>query len=86
MTAKEGFYGRDDVDYRKNIIPGDSEKYFMQVNQSTGEMEVWNEEFGSDKRVGNLDKDGNFTPNDNWWGGASKVERKFFQSDKKKSN
>ena len=84
MTAKEGFYGRDDVDYRKNLIPGDSEKYFMQVNQSTGEMEVWNEEFGSDKRVGTLDKDGNFTPNDNWWGGASKEERKFFQSDKGK--
>ena len=84
MTAKEGFYGRDDVDYQKKLVPNSDEAYFMQVNKSTGEMEVWNEEFGSDKFVGTLDKDGNFAPNNNWWGGASKEERKFFQSDKGK--
>ena len=85
MTAKDGFYGRDDVDYRKDLVPNSNEKYFLQVNEKTGDMEVWNEEFGSDKYVGvyKKDEDGNykkFEENENWWGGASKEEKKFFKS------
>ena len=80
MTAKAGFYGRDDKEYQKPLVPDSGEQYFTQVNKTTGEIEVWNEELISDKRVGTL-KNGNFEPNNNWWGGASKEERRFFQSD-----
>jgi hypothetical protein len=84
MTAKEGFYGRDDVDYRKKIIPGSDEAYFMQVNQSTGEMEIWNEEFGQDRKVATLDKDGNIEFDRTFTKGARKFEEKFFATDKGK--
>ena len=80
MTAKAGFYGRDDREYQQPLVPNSGEQYFTQVNKTTGEIEVWNEELISDKRVGTL-KNGNFEPNNNWWGGASREERKFFQSD-----
>ena len=86
MTAQDGFYGRDDVDYRKKLVPNSDEAYFMQVNKKTGDIQVWNEEGGSDKRVGvyKKDKDGNygkFEENENWWGGAKPDEKKFFKSD-----
>lgn len=85
MTAKDGFYGRDNVDYRKKLVPNSDEAYFLQVNEKTGDMEVWNEEFGSDKYVGvyKKDKDGNygkFEENKNWWGGARDEEKRFFKS------
>ena len=87
MTAKEGFYGTDDVDYRKKLIPGSDEAYFLQINKETGDIEVWNEEFGSDKYVGVYKKDdegnfGDFEENNNWWGGARRDEKEFFKSDK----
>ena len=86
MTAKDGFYGRDDVDYRKKLVPNSDEAYFLQVNEKTGDIEVWNEEFGSDKYVGvyKRDADGNFgdfEENNAWWGGAQQDEKKFFKSD-----
>ena len=86
MTAKDGFYGRDDVDYRKKLIPNSDEAYFLQVNEKTGDIEVWNEEFGSDKYVGVYKKDadgnyGEFEENNAWWGGARDDEKKFFKSD-----
>ena len=40
MTAKDGFYGRDDVDYRKKLIPNSDEAYFLQVNEKTGDIEA----------------------------------------------
>ena len=52
MTAKSGFYGTDEASYRKKLVPNSDEAYFMQVNKTTGEIEVWNEEAISDKRVG----------------------------------
>jgi len=87
MTAKDGFYGRDNVDYRKNLVPNSNEAYFLQINEETGDMEVWNEEFGSDKYVGVYKKGedgkyGEFEENENWWGGASNEEKQFFKSDK----
>ena len=86
MTAKDGFYGRDDVDYRKKLIPNSDEAYFLQINEETGDIEVWNEEFGSDKYVGVYKKDadgnyGEFEENNNWWGGAQRNEKEYFKSD-----
>ena len=86
MTAKDGFYGRDDVDYRKKLVPNSNEAYFLQINEKTGDIEVWNEEFGSDKYVGVYKKDadgnyGEFEENNNWWGGAQRNEKEFFKSD-----
>ena len=85
MTAKEGFYGRDNVDYREKLVPNSDEAYFLQINKETGDIEVWNEEFGSDKYVGvyKQDDDGGLTfeENQNWWGGARKEEKEFFASD-----
>ena len=86
MTAKDGFYGRDDVDYRKKLVPNSDEAYFLQINEKTGDIEVWNEEFGSDKYVGVYKKDadgnyGEFEENNAWWGGAKPDEKKFFKSD-----
>ena len=85
MTAKDGFYGRDDVDYRKKLVPNSDEAYFLQINQTTGDIEVWNEEFGSDKYVGVYKKDadgnyGEFEENNNWWGGAQRNEKEYFKS------
>ena len=77
MTAKAGFYGRDDDSYRKNLIPNSDEKYFMQINQTTGEMEVWNEEFGQDRLVGTLDKDNNIEFDRTFTKGARDFEEKF---------
>ena len=84
MTAKEGFYGRDNPEYRKKIIPDSDEAYFMQVNQSTGEMEIWNEEFGQDRLVGTLDKDNNIEFDRTFTKGARDFEEKFFATDKGK--
>lgn len=85
MTAKSGFYGTDEPSYRKKLVPNSDEAYFMQVNKTTGEIEVWNEEAISDKRVGtytrNEDGDLVFEPNNNWWGGAQQNEKEFFESD-----
>jgi hypothetical protein len=77
MTAKAGFYGRDDDSYRKNLIPNSEEKYFMQINQTTGEMEVWNEEFGQDRKVGTLDKNNNIEFDRTFTKGARDFEEKF---------
>ena len=87
-TAKSGFYGTDgasaDSKYRKRLVPNSDEAYFLQVNKVTGDIEVWNEEFGADKYVGvyKTDDDGNvtFEENQNWWGGAKPYEKKYFQS------
>ena len=84
MTAKEGFYGRDDKPYRKALIPDSNEYFFTQVNKTTGEIEVWNEEFGQDRLVGTLDKDGNIEFDRTFTKGARDFEEKFFATDKGK--
>ena len=78
MTAKAGFYGRDNPEYRKKIISGSDEAYFMQVNQTTGEMEIWNEEVGQDRKVATLDKDNNIVFDRTLTKGARDFEEKFF--------
>ena len=84
MTAKEGFYGRDNPEYRRKMIPNSDEAYFTQVNKTTGEVEVWNEEFGQDRLVGTLDKDGNIEFDRTFTKGARDFEEKFFATDKGK--
>ena len=51
-TQKTGFIGSD---AKKNRFPGPKgEMYFLQINPTTGETEVWNEEFGQDRKVGTV--------------------------------
>ena len=76
MTTKTGYYGSDGVDNRF-IDPKTKEAYFTLVNKKTGEIELYNEEFGADKRVGTLGSDGKWNYNNNWWGGANKNDRTF---------
>ena len=76
MTTKEGFYGSDDD---KNKFQGqDGIDYFTLVNKETGEVEIYQEAFGADKRVGNIDpKTGKVKYNGNWWGGANNKDKEW---------
>ena len=76
MTTKTGYYGSDAVDNRFKD-PKTKEAYFTLVNKETGEIELYNEEFGADKRVGTLGSDGKWEYNKNWWGGANKNDKAF---------
>ena len=40
-------------------------------------MELYNEEFLADKRVGTLGSDGKWDYNKNWWGGANNKDKAF---------
>ena len=70
MTTLPGHYGSDAKNNRF-IVPGlkgtkgEKEKYFVLVDKETGEKKIYNEEFGSDRVVGTLDKDNNFVPESN---------------------
>jgi len=79
MTTKDGYYGSDDVENRFSD-PKTNEAYFTLVNEKTGEIEVYNEEFGVDKRVGTISPDGSVDFNDNWWGGANENDRAFVEA------
>ena len=79
MTTKDGYYGSDDVENRFSD-PKTNEAYFTLVNEKTGEIEVYNEEFGADKRVGTISPDGSVDFNDNWWGGENKNDRAFVEA------
>ena len=79
MTTKDGYYGSDDVENRFSD-PKTNEAYFTLINEKTGEIEVYNEEFGVDKRVGTISPDGSVDFNDNWWGGANKNDRAFVEA------
>ena len=81
MTTKAGFYGSDAKQNRFRVpelngTRSQNEAYFVLVNKETGKREVWNEEAGSDKRVGEYDEKGKFVPNEAWWGGAQPEEKK----------
>ena len=80
----ETHYGNDNTKYRFKPIPdgkGKNEAYFVLVNKKTGKTEVWNEEFGQDRMVGEYDpKSKKFTPEPgNILGkGARKFEEEYF--------
>ena len=76
MTTKAGYFGSDAKD-KRFIDPKTGEAYFTLINKTTGEVELYNEEFGADKRVGTLGDDGKWKYNGNWWGGANKNDRAF---------
>ena len=76
MTTKAGYYGSDAKTNRFSDKET-GESYFTLVNKTTGEVELYNEEFGADKRVGTLGSDGKWKYNNNWWGGANKNDRAF---------
>ena len=75
MTTKTGFYGSDDT---SNKFKGqDGIDYFTLVNKKTGEVEIYQEAFGADKRVGNIGADGKIKYNQNWWGGARNKDKEW---------
>ena len=76
MTTKAGYYGSD-AKKDRFLDAKTGETYFTLVNKTTGEVELYNEEFGVDKRVGTLGSDGKWEYNNNWWGGANKNDRAF---------
>lgn len=78
MTTKKGYYGSDAKENRFSD-PKTNEAYFTLVNEKTGEIEIYNEEFGVDKRVGTINKDGTVDYNNNWWGGANKNDKAFVE-------
>ena len=81
MTTKTGFYGSDDT---SNKFKGqDGIDYFTLVNKKTGEVEIYQEAFGADKRVGNIGVDGKITYNQNWWGGARNKDKEWVNANLK---
>ena len=87
-TQKTGFIGSD---AEKNRFTGPKkERYFLQINPKTGETEVWNEEFGQDRKVGTYNKAGDtFTPDtsNRWLGkGARDWETDHFNTKKAQQN
>ena len=82
-TGKVGYLGDD----RKiNRFSGPkNEAYFLQVQRKTGEIEIWNEEWGSDKYIGTMDPNTrNIQFNEAMWGGARPFEVAFFSQQKNK--
>ena len=83
----ETHYGNDNTKYRFKPIPdgrGKNEAYFVLVNKKSGKTEVYNEEFGQDRLVGEYNpKDKKFTPEpSNLLGkGSRKFEQEYFTSD-----
>ena len=83
MTTKEGYYGSDAVANRFPD-PNTNEAYFTLVNEQTGEIEIYNEEFLVDKRVGTISPNGDIEYNENWWGGANANDQAFVNNNLKK--
>ena len=75
-------YG-DDSPSNRFKDPATGEAYFVIVDKRTGKTKIYNEEFGSDKYIGEYDpKTGKIKYNNNWWGGARKEEKAFFNDNK----
>ena len=80
-TGKVGYLGDD---RKVNRFPGPkNEAYFLQILRKTGEIEIWNEEWGSDKYIGTMDPNtSNIQFNQAWWGGERPFEVNFFSQQK----
>ena len=85
-TSKKGFYGDDKPENR--FLGPKGEKYFTLVNEKTGKTEVWNEEFGQDRFVGEYDPETKkFKPEPTaglLGKGSRKYEQQFFTTEKGK--
>ena len=74
---RSGWYGNDNKDNRFTD-PDTGEAYFPLVNEKTGEIELWNEDFGvADKKVGTLKKDGTWDFNGNWFSNVKQEDKDF---------
>ena len=85
-TGKEDHFGSDKKEFR--FKGPKNEAYFLQIpRQNPNQIEIWNEEFGQDRWVGNLDKQTKLmTFSDRFWGkGARDFERDYFSKDANKS-
>ena len=80
MTTKPNFYGSDESDNTFSL-PGSREKYFTLVNKKTGEVEIYQDNpdgfLRSDKRIGNIGKDGKIKYNNGWFSKVSEEDRKL---------
>jgi hypothetical protein len=73
-------YG-DDSPKNRFTDPATGEAYFLIIDKKTGKTKIYNEEWGSDKYIGEYDpKTGKIKYNRNLWGGARKEEKDFFNN------
>ena len=75
---RNGWYGNDDKTNRFTD-PKTGEAYFTLVNEKTGEIELWNEDFGfADKKVGTLNPEtGKMDYNGKWFSNVNADDKAF---------
>jgi hypothetical protein len=74
---RSGWYGNDNKANRFTD-PDTGETYFPLVNEETGDIELWNEDFGfADKKVGTLKKDGTWDFNGKWFSNVNQDDKDF---------
>ena len=79
----KNFIGSDQKNLR--FTGPKKEAYFLRVKKKTGEIQIWNEEFLSDKFIGSMDPNTKkIDYNNNLWGGAKGFEKDFFNKQKNK--
>ena len=73
-------------DAKENRFTGPKkEAYFLRVKKKTGEIQIWNEEWGSDKHIGTMDpKSKKIDWNKMWWGGPKDWEKSYFSQPQNK--
>ena len=87
----ETHYGNDNAKYKFKPIPsgkGQDEEYFVLVNKKTGKTEIWNEQYGSDRLVGEYNpKTKKITFNEPvlGLGGGKDYEKEFFNTESGKN-
>ena len=86
-TAKANHFGSDRKENRFSGPAGPggrSEAYFLQIPKNNPDaIEIWNEEFLSDKFIGTLSRQSRKVDyNKNWWGGARDNDKQFFDKEK----
>jgi len=83
MTAGGPNEWGDDSPKNRFTDPATGEAYFLIIDKKTGKTKIYNEEWGADKYIGEYDPDtGKIKYNNNWYGGARKEERAFFNDNK----
>jgi len=79
----KNFIGSDAKENR--FIGPKKEAYFLRVKKKTGEIQIWNEEWGADKHVGTMDPNTKKIDfNNMMWGGARKFEKNYFNKKENK--
>ena len=82
-SGGKNFIGSDQKNLR--FTGPKKEAYFLRVKKKTGEIQIWNEEFLSDKFVGSMDPNTKkIDYNTNLFGGARGFEKDFFNKQKNK--